>query len=297
MYYIYCITNNTNKRTYIGQRKCPKSKTPEIDLYMGSGVLLRRAFKKYGIENFSKTILAVTETKENIDILERAFIAMYRAEGKAEYNIADGGEGLSSDWWENNPEIRKSHKLNIKKSHNTPEYKLKKSQQMKGVNKGVPKPEGFSEKLRIANLGKKASEETRKKLSESHKGKIPWNKNGHHSEETKEKLRQINLGRCLSEETKRKMRGRNPWNYGISWSEEMRKKLSESHKGYKWTEESKRKLSETNKGRPSGMKGKKVSEETKKKISEKLKNKIVSEETRKKLSEKAKLQWEKQRSK
>lgn len=132
MYYIYCITNNINERTYIGQRKCPKSKTPEIDLYMGSGVLLRRAFEKYGKENFSKTILAVTETKENIDVLERVFIAMYRAEGEAEYNIADGGEGLSSDWWENNPEIRKSHKLNIKKSHNTSEYKLKKSQQMKG---------------------------------------------------------------------------------------------------------------------------------------------------------------------
>ena len=295
MYYIYCITNNLNGKTYIGQRRCPKNITPETDKYMGSGVILKQAFEKHGKENFIKTILAIAGSKENINILEKVFIALYREMGKAEYNIADGGDGLSSDWWENNLEIRENHRLNIIKSHNTDEFRLKKSKQMKGVNKGVPKPEGFSEKLRLANLGKHHSEESKRKMSEAHKGKIPWNKGGHHSEETKQKLRNVNLGKHLSEETKKKMSGRIPWNKGLKYDEEIRKKLSESHKGYQWSEESKRKLSETNKGRVSGMKGKKQSEDAKKKISEKMKNRIVSEETRKKLSEKAKLQWKRQR--
>ena len=232
MYYIYEIKNSINNKTYIGQRKCPANKTPETDLYSGSGVVLHQAYEKYGKENFTKTILAIAGTKENINILEKVFIALYRADGKAEYNIANGGDGLSSEWWENNPEIREVHRMNVKKSHNTLEFKLKKSKQMKGVNKGVPKPEGFSEKLRQANLGKKASEETKRKISENNKGKIAWNKNkhGYLSAETKEKLRKIRLGKSLSEETKNKMKGRIPWNKGISMSEETRKKLSEKAK-------------------------------------------------------------------
>lgn len=59
-YYIYEITYNGDGRNYIGQRKCPIKKIPETDTsYMGKGVHLRAAQKKYGIENFSKRILAI----------------------------------------------------------------------------------------------------------------------------------------------------------------------------------------------------------------------------------------------
>ena len=48
MHYIYEITNNINGKTYIGQRKCPKNKLPETDIkYMGSGVYIKNAMKKY----------------------------------------------------------------------------------------------------------------------------------------------------------------------------------------------------------------------------------------------------------
>ena len=41
-------------------------------------------------KTFQKTILAITETQENADILERVFISLYREMGKAEYNMASG---------------------------------------------------------------------------------------------------------------------------------------------------------------------------------------------------------------
>lgn len=53
------------------------------------------------------------------------------------------------------------------------------------------------------------------------------------TEETKKKL---------SEAKKGKMAGKNHWNYGNHWSEEVKQKISSKHKGYKMAEETKEKL-------------------------------------------------------
>lgn len=53
MHYIYRITNKINGKTHIGQHKYKKLN----DSYMVSGVLLAKAKKKYGLENFEKEIL------------------------------------------------------------------------------------------------------------------------------------------------------------------------------------------------------------------------------------------------
>lgn len=171
MYYIYCITNEINKNTYIGQRKSEYLN----DNYMGSGIKLPSAFKKYGIENFSKSILAITETKKNADILEKVFIAMYRAEGKAEYNIACGGQGGN---------LFENHK------HNE-EYK----KYMRDINLGEKNPfynkkhsDITKEKMRQKARGRKLSEETLKKISESLKGHKGYFKNHIHSEYEKQRI-------------------------------------------------------------------------------------------------------------
>jgi len=79
------------------------------------------------------------------------------------------------------------------------------------------------------------------------------------------------------------------------YSEESKRKNSESHKGKKLSEETKRKMSKSAKGKTKPLKtrqkmskvnkGKKLSEETRQKISESNKDKKLSEETRKKISE------------
>lgn len=81
------------------------------------------------------------------------------------------------------------------------------------------------------------------------KGKSPWNKGKHHSEESKRKMSEAHKGKSAY------------WNIGRHPSEETRKKLSEVHKG----------KPSGRKGKPAWNKGKKcgpISEETKRKLSE-----------------------------
>lgn len=86
-----------NGKTYIGQHKYKELN----DGYMGSGILIKDAQTKYGIENFKKDILVFNVAKkEHIDLLEKTFIASERNKvGKENcYNIANGGaEPLSEE--------------------------------------------------------------------------------------------------------------------------------------------------------------------------------------------------------
>lgn len=91
------------------------------------------------------------------------------------------------------------------------------------------------------------SEETKKKIAESHKGKTPL-KGKHHSEETKKKMSEAHKGKYFTEEHKKKiaeaMKGRIYFH-----SQETRKKMSEAHKGKTNSEEAKKKMSEVKKGK------------------------------------------------
>jgi hypothetical protein len=100
------------------------------------------------------------------------------------------------------------------------------------------------------------SDETKRKLSEAHKGKT-------HSEETRRKISEAKKGKTHSEETKRK--------------------IGEAHKNP--SEETRRKIGEASKGR---NKDRIVSEETRRKMSESGKGRTHSEDSKKKMSEASK---------
>ena len=79
--------------------------------------------------------------------------------------------------------------------------------------------------------GKCCSEETRRKMSEAHKGRPTWNKGKHLSEEHKRKMSESHKGYHHSEESKKKM---SEARKGRKVSEETIRKRIESFKGNCW---------------------------------------------------------------
>ena len=122
----------------------------------------------------------------------------------------------------------------------------------------------------------KHTEETRKKLSESHKGhKV--------TEETKRKLSLYWTGSIRpkrSEETKKKISESKRGKPGHKLSEDNKNKLRLSRIGSRHTEETKEKIQKKRKNQIINH-----SEETKRKISNSKKGHIVTTETRRKISE------------
>jgi group I intron endonuclease len=173
---IYKVINNINGKWYIGKdaRNNPN--------YFGSGIAIKHAIKKYGRENFTKEVLEICEDSDSLNKREAYWIDYANAiNDPNSYNLAKGGQGgnLSSFWKSN------------KKAKWTEERREKMKSKVSGEKNGMfgktLSPEHINkiieanrnrdyvvlpstrEKLRLANLNKYPSEDTRLKMSTSRK--------------------------------------------------------------------------------------------------------------------------------
>lgn len=129
---IYKITNKINNKIYIGKD------TTNNPNYYGSGRLISKSIKKYGIESFKKEIIEICESNEVLCEREKYWIKFFSSNNlEIGYNISSGGDG--GDTFTNNPNIdiikkkisntmkkrvfSEEHKNNLSKNHMSTKYK------------------------------------------------------------------------------------------------------------------------------------------------------------------------------
>jgi group I intron endonuclease len=212
--YIYKITSKIDGRFYIG--KCEKT-INDSENYFGSGILIKKMIRKYGIENFEKEILFETFDKEYLNKMEIFFIEKFKSRERKEggLNIAMGGLGGDTISCHPNIEIISENYKNWNYKYWTDDKRKERSLKYAGENNP------------FAN--KKHKEETKKLISDANKGKL-------NSKETNEKISKTLKRKYESGEIKKIV------------SEETKKKLSQVRLNVKHKEETKKLISEANKG-------------------------------------------------
>lgn len=203
LYIIYKTTNIINDHFYIGKHQCENLN----DGYLGSGIKLKQAIKKYGRENFKREILFIFDNEVEMNNKEKELITETLVKDPMCYNLTIGGEG--------GPIFLGRHHSNETKQllrENHKEVKLTDAQIKKSIEK--------SRKTRMEKYGswnppsatkEKSKEKTRKKslLTEEEKMQrmIEANKrrsetlkakNMHLTAEQKQHLSTLNKGKAPS---------------------------------------------------------------------------------------------------
>lgn len=82
--YVYITENLINNKTYVGK------KYGDFDpKYLGSGLILKQAIKKYGFNNFKCKVLKYCKSEKELNEKEKNLIFKL----KPNYNLAEGGAG------------------------------------------------------------------------------------------------------------------------------------------------------------------------------------------------------------
>jgi group I intron endonuclease len=208
--YIYLVKNQQDKIVYVGQQIGTKS----IDEYKGSGLLLNRAYKKYGDDYFKREIIECCDINELND-KEKLYIKQHNTKFPHGYNLTEGGEGMKGYKYNNN------QKQNISKNKMGQKY-----------------PKEHGEKIRQAKLGKKQTQETIDKIIQTKASKHNIQPNldlkGQHKSNSQKTILQYDLknhllnefqsaqeaGRCIEKSGNQIAdcaSGRQKTAYGFTW--------------------------------------------------------------------------------
>lgn len=245
---IYKTTNLIDGKFYIGL----DSKNDPY--YLGGGIKILRAIKKYGRENFKKEILEECQSIGELPEKEIFWISKLNPP----YNISNGGYGNANPSDETRQKLSKTSSgigngMYGKKGKLNPFFNKKHSKKTIKILSEKAK-ERFSIPENHPMYNQSPSKETRQKISDNHadvSGKnnpmygrkrldMKGDKNPSKKEEVKKKISESKTGDKnpakrpeVKEKISKTLKGRIPWNKGKTniYSEETLKKMSESSKG------------------------------------------------------------------
>ncbi len=165
--FIYMTKNLVTGKLYIGQHKRTMNpKDINDEWYLGSGVVLKKAIIKYGIENFKRKIIYECNSQAELNYMEQIFIQFYNAvDDDNFYNLVAGGGGIQK------LKFTEEQKEHMRKPHKPMDAETRQKWIESHRNTIT---ESGREKLRqnaIKNLtGYVHSEQSKKNMSDAHKG-------------------------------------------------------------------------------------------------------------------------------
>lgn len=182
---VYRITNTINGKIYVGQTTQPLERYLKYHVHRARSQrdgnrYFHNALRKYGVDAFKIEQIYLAKSKHELDMMERFFIILHQSHVKTEgYNSTLGGEGTLG------------------------------SRRSKEAKEAISK----------ANTGRLVSDETRRKMSQSHKAFYANNPSAlvtlrtrlrnrppmlgkHHSKESNQRNRDAHWGKIVSPETK-----------------------------------------------------------------------------------------------
>lgn len=209
--YVYKITNLINGKIYIGLSTVNTQYNRKN--YYGSGILIKKALKKYGKSSFTKEIIFETNELEDLQRFEKEIIYEYQDKFEL-YNVAEGGQTGHWTQFKSEEELKdirdrqRQSLIEYYKEHDSPtkgmkfEYGPKISEALKGKKQS---PEVVQKRNR-ANTGKRRTCEQKENISNAIKEAYS---NGF-TEQHRASLSESLTGRNLSESHKEKLRKPKP---------------------------------------------------------------------------------------
>lgn len=200
-YFVYETTNLVNDKKYRGIHKTDIIE----DVYIGSGIAFVKAVKKYGKENFVRSILEFCSSYEELIEREKVWVDENWILEDSNYNLKTGGQsaGLLSE------DSKKKISETLKRKYDSGEIK-------------VIVTEDTKRKISQANKGRIIDEAQKEKISNTLKGNIPWNKGKKGVQVPWNKgikgaqvAWNKGLKQPITEERREKLKGKTPWNKNI----------------------------------------------------------------------------------
>jgi len=251
---VYQIVNKINGKSYVGITNDLERRWAEHTKGDGS-LIVYNALRKHGEDNFSFCLIERVENWQNACEKEKYYIKFLNTKTPHGYNLTDGGDGNSEiGGW--NKGVSPSEEIRERISDTLKEYFKNNSNPFKGkfhseesrkkISKSCKKAMTVERREGISRIqkGRKASDETKRKMSAAMVGE----KNHHYgkkfSEEHRKRLPDIHKGKGM---------GKDNSFYGKYHTEETKKLIADIHRGNKYnlgrvfSDEHKRKLSEAKK--------------------------------------------------
>ena len=205
-HYTYRTTNTITGDFYLGVRSSKKK--PSEDAYLGSGIRIVSAIKKYGRNAFKKEVLDIFTSRVEANDAEKVLIEQHLGSGNC-YNIAHGGNGWGLLGRRASAEVYEqiaAKQRGVPKPKHTIEAKHRIAETLKargGKGHALRSEQAPEIRARMAQtarrkyatgervhhyLGKSRDEKVKSKISKSLEGNIPWNKGVRATEEARQKM-------------------------------------------------------------------------------------------------------------